>query len=220
MSWCSVVPSRNPRREISFWMHSRALRSSGPVGTRHPRSTPRRRQSLSRAVFLLSFPSVGTSAVAAQGYVDCAREIEQQLAGLDRVVVALGSGGTMAGLVAHLGVDRVVGVDVGAVADPVSTVAGLLDEMPGPTVRAADLQILRNQVGQGYSTLTDASAGAIRCLARTEGIFLDPTYTGRAFAGLIQLVKDKAITAGSKTVFLHTGGLPGLFGHPELSTLR
>ena len=44
--------------EISFWMHSRALRSSGPVGTRHPRSTPRRRQSLSRAVFLLSFPSV------------------------------------------------------------------------------------------------------------------------------------------------------------------
>ncbi|MDF2471088.1 MAG: cysteine desulfhydrase, partial [Rhodococcus erythropolis] len=75
-------------------------------------------------------------------------------------------------------------------------------------------------VGQGYSTLTEASAGAIRCLARTEGIFLDPTYTGRAFAGLIQLVKDKAITAGSKTVFLHTGGLPGLFGHPELSTLR
>lgn len=62
-------------------------------------------------------PFGGTSAVAAQGYVDCAREIEQQLAGLDRVVVALGSGGTMAGLVAHLGVDRVVGVDVGAVAD-------------------------------------------------------------------------------------------------------
>ncbi|MDI9913958.1 D-cysteine desulfhydrase family protein [Rhodococcus sp. IEGM 1379] len=164
-------------------------------------------------------PFGGTSAVAAQGYVDCAREIEQQIPGFDRVVVAVGSGGTMAGLVAHLGADRVIGVDVGAVSDPVSTVAGLLDEMPGPAVRSGNLRIVRDQVGQGYSTLTDGSSRAIRHLARTEGIFLDPTYTGRAFAGLMNLVEDNVIAAGTTTVFLHTGGLPGLFGHAELSTL-
>ncbi|MCJ0905849.1 D-cysteine desulfhydrase family protein [Rhodococcus sp. ARC_M6] len=164
-------------------------------------------------------PFGGTSAVSAQGYVDCAREIEEQVDGFDRVVVAVGSGGTMAGLVAHLGPERVIGVDVGAVSDPGALVAALLDEMPGPVIRAEQLQIKRDHVGQGYSTLTDGSSNAIRRLARTEGIFLDPTYTGRAFAGLTALVADNAITKGSRTVFLHTGGMPGLFGHPDLSRL-
>jgi D-cysteine desulfhydrase len=54
---------------------------------------------------------------------------------------------------------------------------------------------------------------------RTEGIFLDPTYTGRALAGLITRVADGRIKPEHRTVFLHTGGLPGLFGHPELAHL-
>jgi D-cysteine desulfhydrase len=59
----------------------------------------------------------------------------------------------------------------------------------------------------------------MRLAARTEGIFLDPTYTARALAGLAALVDGGRIKPGDRTVFLHTGGLPGLFGHPGLPNL-
>jgi D-cysteine desulfhydrase len=59
----------------------------------------------------------------------------------------------------------------------------------------------------------------MRLAARTEGIFLDPTYTARALAGLITCVADGRIGHRDRTVFLHTGGLPGLFGHPALPQL-
>ncbi|WP_232234480.1 pyridoxal-phosphate dependent enzyme [Actinoplanes sp. N902-109] len=149
-------------------------------------------------------PFGGTSPVSAQGYVDCAREIQHQLPEVDTVVVAVGSGGTMAGLVAQLGTDRVSGVDTGAVPDPHATVAGLLTDMG---VAAEGLRIDRTQVGAGYATLTDEVRAAMTLAARTEGLFLDPTYTGRAMAWLC------ANPPRGKVVFLHSGGLPGLFGH-------
>ena len=55
---------------------------------------------------------------------------------------------------------------------------------------------------------------ALTLAARTEGLVLDPIYTGRALAGLVGAVKDGEITPGERIVFLHSGGLPGLFGHP------
>jgi L-cysteate sulfo-lyase len=67
--------------------------------------------------------------------------------------------------------------------------------------------------------LTPAVGRAIRVAACTEGIFLDPTYIGRTLAGLIELIADRRIRPGQRTVFLHTGGLPGMFGHPQLSAL-
>ncbi|MFI5936409.1 pyridoxal-phosphate dependent enzyme [Actinoplanes sp. NPDC051494] len=154
-------------------------------------------------------PFGGTSPASARGYVDCARELLHQLPDLDTVVVALGSGGTTAGLVAHLGPHRVYGVDVGAVPDPRATVAGLLRAMGSPADPAA-LRIDGSQVGPGYATLTGEVRAALSLAARTEGVFLDPTYTGRAMAALV------AARPQGTTVFLHTGGLPGLFGHPEL----
>lgn len=154
-------------------------------------------------------PFGGTSALSAQGYVDCAQELLHQLPDLDAVVVAVGSGGTMAGLVAHLGPERVYGVDTGAVPDPVSTVSELLTQMGAPV---GNLQIDRTQVGAGYATLTDEVRAAMALTARTEGLFLDPTYTGRAMAGLC------AKPPRGNVVFLHTGGLPGLFGHPALNS--
>ncbi|MET0493906.1 MAG: pyridoxal-phosphate dependent enzyme [Actinoplanes sp.] len=154
-------------------------------------------------------PFGGTSAFSARGYVDCARELLAQLPELDTVVVALGSGGTMAGLVAELGPERVLGVDTGALPDPRATVSGLLDEM-GAAVRPDDLRINGGQIGAGYAALTDSVRAALRLAARTEGLFLDPTYTGRALAGLA------AAPLPGRTVFLHSGGLPGLFGHPAL----
>jgi len=154
-------------------------------------------------------PFGGTSPFSALGYVDCARELTAQLPTVDMVVVAVGSGGTMAGLVAVLGPGRVFGVDTGALPDARATVAGLLEGM-GVPVRAADLQIDGSQVGAGYAALTDSVRDALGLAARTEGLFLDPTYTGRAMAGL------RANPPDGKVVFLHTGGLPGLFGHPAL----
>lgn len=155
-------------------------------------------------------PFGGTAPVSVQAYADCARELTAQLPDFDRVVVAVGSGGTMAGLVSELGPERVLGVDVGAVADPHGAVSALLPSPP------ATLLIDRGQVGRGYATFTEPVRDALKLAARTEGIFLDPTYTGRALAGLIALGAGDGLTRTGRVIFLHTGGLPGLFGHPEL----
>ena len=164
-------------------------------------------------------PFGGSSSFSARGYADCGTELLDQMPGIDHVVVAFGSGATMAGLVASLGAGRVIGIDTGAVADPGATLEELLDGMPGAAVRQADLRMDRGQVGAGYAELTPGAAAAMRLAARTEGIFLDPTYTARALAGLIACVADGRIGHRDRTVFLHTGGLPGLFGHPGLPQL-
>ncbi|WP_406175668.1 D-cysteine desulfhydrase family protein [Streptomyces sp. NBC_00996] len=159
-------------------------------------------------------PFGGSSALGARGYVECARELLGQAPDVANVVVALGSGGTMAGLVAELGGARVLGVHCGAVADPARTVSDLTAALTGRPCAPQALRIGLEQVGDGYGTLTEPVMSALTLAARTEGIVLDPIYTGRAMAGLVAAVEDGDITAGQRTVFLHTGGLPGLFGHP------
>jgi D-cysteine desulfhydrase len=119
----------------------------------------------------------------------------------------------MAGLVLALGAEHVLGVHCGAVPDPEQAVARLVGGLSGDqqTVR---LRLRLDQVGPGYSALTDQVREAMLTAARTEGIVLDPVYTGRALAGLIAAVREGDVRPGERTVFLHTGGLPGLFGHP------
>lgn len=155
-------------------------------------------------------PFGGSSPSSVQAYVECARELTEQTHGFDRVVVAVGSGGTMAGLVAGLGAQRVLGVDTGATPDPHATVRALLDQDPG------ELIIDRAQVGRGYGTVTEPVRDALKLAARTEGLFLDPTYTGRALAGLISHTAGNSLTRAGRFVFLHSGGLPGLFGHADI----
>ncbi|MGW3700533.1 pyridoxal-phosphate dependent enzyme [Streptomyces sp. NPDC005149] len=75
------------------------------------------------------------------------------------------------------------------------------------------LSLRLDQVGDGYSTLTEAAMAALTLTARTEGIVLDPIYTGRAMAGLIAAIEEGDVVAGQRTIFLHSGGMPGLFGH-------
>ena len=170
-------------------------------------------------------PFGGSSSASAAGYVECAGELTDALPDVATVVVAVGSGGTMAGLVAGLGAQRVLGVHTGAVDDPVATVVELLAGMPdvadgSGADRASTLRIVLDQVGDGYASITPATRSAIELVARTEGIFLDPTYTGRAMAGLISACADGAVARGERTVFLHSGGLPGLLARPEITADR
>ncbi|MFI0903233.1 D-cysteine desulfhydrase family protein [Streptomyces sioyaensis] len=158
-------------------------------------------------------PLGGSSPLGAYGYAECGRELLGQAPDLDTVVVALGSGGTMAGLVDVLGPGKVLGVDVGAVDDPAGTVTGLVSALSGTVHAPEALRLRLDQVGAGYSTLTEESMDALTLAGRTEGIALDPVYTGRALAGLRAAVQDGSVAAGRRTVLLHSGGLPGLFGH-------
>ncbi|MFF7980980.1 D-cysteine desulfhydrase family protein [Streptomyces sp. NPDC007901] len=162
-------------------------------------------------------PFGGSSPVGALGYVEGGRELLAQAPDLATAVVALGSGGTMAGLVRALGAERVLGVHCGAVADPARTVDLLLTGLyaPSPAPRQPPLRLRLDQVGAGYSRLTEPVADAVLLAARTEGLVLDPVYTGRAMAGLVAAVREGDIRPGERTVFVHTGGLPGLFGHQE-----
>ncbi len=161
-------------------------------------------------------PYGGSSVTGARGYVDCGRELLHQMPDLRHVVVAVGSGGTMAGLVAALGPDRVLGVDAGALADPDGRVrelvAGLADAGVGLR-RGGPLRLRRDQVGPGYGVLTPRAADALRAAARCEGIVLDPVYTAKALSGLAAAVADGDIVVGEPVIFVHTGGMPGLFGH-------
>ncbi|MDP3968382.1 MAG: pyridoxal-phosphate dependent enzyme [Nocardioides sp.] len=160
-------------------------------------------------------PYGGTSPTTARGYATAADELREALPALAHVVVAVGSGGTMAGLVSVLGPERVLGVDTGAVDDARRTVADLLDAMGHPT-RAEDLRIDTAQVGAGYGHLARSTRTAVELVARTEGVLLDATYVGRAAAGLVAATAAGTIGPGEPTVLLHTGGLPGLLGHPDL----
>lgn len=167
-------------------------------------------------------PFGGSNVAAAHGYVDCGYEIIEQSPEVSHVVVALGSGATMAGLVYALGQARVLGVDTGAVAEPRRRVQAILDglfdearDTPGEAAAPTDLRIRDDQVGEGYATLTPPAREALQVAAHTEGVILDPIYTGRALAGLARAVADGHIRRGERTVFIHTGGLPGFFGHPS-----
>lgn len=167
-------------------------------------------------------PVGGSNALGASAYAAAAGEIVEQLGHDDVVVVtATGSGGTQAGLAARLGHERVLGVDVGAMPDVASIVRDLairvaaLTESPAPT---GEPWVLSDQVGAGYGAPTDACLEAIRLAARTEGLLLDPVYSGKALAGLIGLVRSGglaattlAATTAKAIVFLATGGTPALF---------
>ncbi|WP_111768584.1 pyridoxal-phosphate dependent enzyme [Nakamurella deserti] len=164
-------------------------------------------------------PFGGSSVLGAHGYVRAGEELLDQAPELTTVVTAVGSGATMAGLVHALGAGRVLGVDTGAVSDGPDRVAGLVAGLSGTPADPEALRWDGDQVGAGYGTLTAAVRSALRLLARTEGVVLDPVYTGRAAAGLVDAVRTGAVSPGERTVLLHSGGLPGLFGHPDAATL-
>ncbi len=172
-------------------------------------------------------PLGGSSPVGALGYIAGTLELLGQLEAADerpsRLYVAAGSRGTAAGLVAGAMLAqasyRVRGVAVSG-GDPEKSVlaAGVAREAAGQlgavlAVAASDFETDHAQIGQGYGLSTPACLEAILLLARTEGILLDPVYTGKAMAGLIADVRAGDLAPTDTIIFLHTGGLPGTFAH-------
>jgi L-cysteate sulfo-lyase len=160
-------------------------------------------------------PYGGSSVLGARGYVVCGLELLEQAPNLVTVVTALGSGGTMAGLVHSLGAGRVLGVNCGAIEEPARTVGALVAGLAGAPPDPGALRIRLDHVGAGYAVLTEPVMAALTLAAGTEGLILDPIYTGRALAGLVSAVAEEQIKPGERTILLHSGGLPGLFGHPH-----
>jgi len=158
-------------------------------------------------------PVGGSSPLGASAYAMAADEIVAQLGHDDLLVVtATGSGGTQAGLAARLGHDRVLGVDVGALADVPAVVRALTVEvalLAGHPIPTGQPWLLRDQVGSGYGAPTARARDAIRTAARTEGLLADPVYSGKALGGLMSL--DAADLRARAIVFLATGGVPALF---------
>jgi D-cysteine desulfhydrase len=168
-------------------------------------------------------PLGGSSPLGASAYASAADEIVAQIRPVMHhedvvVVTATGSGGTQAGLAARLGHERVMGVDIGFLADPGAVVEPLaravaeLVDRPAPSGRA---WVVRGQVGDAYGAMTDACREAIMLAAQSEGLLLDPVYSGKALAGLIAELRstppDPRLAAAQAIVFLATGGLPALF---------
>lgn len=173
----------------------------------------------------------GSSPVGALGYVACAREILGQEAALGerfvRIVVPNGSAGTHAGLAAGM---AAAGEDVTRVqsyavlATPEAAHAETLalaqatlaaNALPG-SVTAAEVVIEGSQRGPGYGIPTAAMREAVELLARTQGLLLDPVYSGKAFAGLLAAIRGGAFRAGEAVLYVMTGGVPGLFAYREV----
>lgn len=174
-------------------------------------------------------PGGASNAIGATGYVACAAEIQQQLfesnLSIDHMVVPSGSAGTHAGIVVGMfGTNAqipVSGINVSRKKDiqeelvhklAVETAAriGIRESIPADQVICFD-----GYVGAGYSLATDSMIEAVKLLAQTESILLDPVYSGKAMAGLIDLVRTGHFPEGSNVLFLHTGGSPALYAYVD-----
>ena len=163
-------------------------------------------------------PCGGSNALGSLGYVACAEEIAGQGMRFDHLVCAEGSGGTMAGLALgaklFLPGTKVHGMMVDS--DPFEEITLRLMKEAAALLEA-DLEItaadfaLRDLCGPGYAIPSEEGNEAVRLLAETEGLFLDPVYTGKAFAGLVQMLTDGTVQPGENVLFLHSGGAGGLF---------
>lgn len=159
-------------------------------------------------------PVGGSTPLGCLGYVRAAHEIVEQLPDVGVVVVATGSCGTQAGLAAGLGHDRVLGIRVGERPDLegiVSAKAAATADLAGLPAPGGQCHIDHGQLGDGYGIPTSAALAAIEATACLEGIVLDPVYTGKAMAGLMAARRREVIGPATRTVFLHTGGMPALF---------
>jgi len=173
-------------------------------------------------------PGGGSNEVGALGYVACAIEILEQMDDLDLafdwIVMATGSTGTQAGLVAGIqasGVNLpVMGVSVRQPRErQIKAVQTLtertLDRIGGGPLPANAIVVDDGYVGDGYGVPAESTLEAIGLAARQEGLLLDPVYSGKGFAGLLGLARSGFFKPSDNVLFLHTGGSAALFAYQE-----
>ncbi|MCY3768709.1 MAG: D-cysteine desulfhydrase [Gammaproteobacteria bacterium] len=174
-------------------------------------------------------PGGGSNAIGALGYVNCAIETLTQANDMglriDHFVTATGSAGTQAGLVVGLEATNsqipLLGIGVRAPKDQqeekVYQLACATADHMGISGCVARDKVIANcdYVGSGYGLPTQSMVEAVTLMAHQEAILMDPVYSGKGLAGLIDLIRQGEYTKGQNLVFLHTGGSAGLFGYIE-----
>jgi len=174
-------------------------------------------------------PLGASHGIGALGYVDCARELLEQCENANvqpsHVFLATGSAGTHGGLLAGLRLlgspMQVIGIAVSE--DAATKHAKVLDianqvgevlALDASPVSDSDVIVFDDYVGDGYGVKTPAADDAIVRLARKEGLLLDPVYTAKAMAGMLDLLATGRVGTVRDPLFLHTGGSPALFAYP------
>ncbi|MGE0551454.1 MAG: pyridoxal-phosphate dependent enzyme [Kofleriaceae bacterium] len=179
-------------------------------------------------------PEGGSNALGSWGYIRAVHELAEDLRDIASpehpvtIVYACGSGGTGAGLILGaklLGLDargiRVAGVNVcddrAYFVDAIGKICAEAEArwQLGANVTAADIHIVDGHVGLGYAKSRPEELATIRDVCRSDGVVLDPVYTGKAFHGMVSELARDPQTFGSAAAFIHTGGMFGLFASPE-----
>ncbi|HEX4654048.1 MAG TPA: D-cysteine desulfhydrase family protein [Candidatus Udaeobacter sp.] len=166
-------------------------------------------------------PYGGSNAIGALGYAFAMKEQIDQNVGADWIVFATSSGGTHAGLLVGQRIfgfnGRILGISVDESEDwlksEVSQIASATSGKFGHPIEftPADVLVNADYCSAGYGVVTEAEREAIHLFATLEGLLLDPVYTGRAAAGLIDLIRKGFFNKNETILFLHTGGQPALF---------
>ena len=168
---------------------------------------------------------LGNKPLGALGYVIAAREVMEEANMFDAIVIPSGSGATHGGFLAGLcalGVGSPVhGIcvrrDRAAQFARLKEISDRLADLLGtqPWLREADIHTHDSALAPGYGLVSEKVMRAIRMMAESEGLFLDPVYSGKCFAGVIDLIESGEIARGSKVLFVHTGGVPALFAYQD-----
>ncbi len=166
-------------------------------------------------------PYGGSNPTGAAAYAFAVQELMEQIRDIDWIVFASSSGGTQAGLVVGtslFGYDgRILGISVdepqAVLQERVALLASATADFLGENLHysPSDIVVNADYTGLGYGILGDVEREAIRIFARQAGLLLDPVYTGRAAAGLIDLIRQGFFSQNDTILFLHTGGIPALF---------
>lgn len=173
-------------------------------------------------------PYGGSSFIGALGFVDAFKELQQQMKTeklqFNEIVFASSSGGTQAGLM--LGKElfnkqcNILGIGIDKDEIEGASLENYILKLANETASKLNLEkeflkievhLNNNYLGKGYGVVGDAEKEAINLMARLEGILLDPVYTAKAMAGLIDLIRTNRYSKTDKVLFWHTGGTPALF---------
>jgi len=174
-------------------------------------------------------PGGGSNAIGGLGYVLCAQEMMQQLLEMglriDAVICTSGSAGTHAGMLTGLvgnnvnipligiGINRKKDAQRTAVYELSRKLAEKLGLNEAPSMD--DVIVFDGYIGEGYSRVTEGMLEAVTLVARTESILLDPVYTGKTMAGMIDLLRMGYFSNMKNILFLHTGGAPAIYAYAE-----